>query len=221
MADKRSFMVRRWRLLLGTCVGIAAGVGAHFAGLLPGASTLVGWNVGCLTFLTPTGWLFAHADEEKVRRNACEEDESRIVILLLVLFAVAASFGAIVVALREAKGAHAESPLLVAGAILTIAMSWLLVQAIFCIHYAHKYFGDRNDDGHVDRGLKFEGDQPSSYMDFVYVSVCMGATFQVSDFNTTNTRFRNLVTLHALVAFAFNTLVLALGVNIAASLMGQ
>jgi uncharacterized membrane protein len=221
MAERRSFLLRRWRLLLGAAAGLGAGVGAHAAGLLPGASSLVGWNIGCLVFLIPTAWLFIHAREPEVRRRACEEDESRAVILLLVLLAVAISFAAIVVALREAKDAHARSPLLVGGAILTIVMSWLLVQTIFCIHYAHKYFGDRDDDGRADRGLKFDGDQPSTYQDFFYVAVCMGATFQVSDFSCTNTHFRNLVTLHALVAFAFNTLVLALGVNIAASLMGQ
>ena len=49
----------------------------------------------------------------------------------------------------------------------------------------------------------------------------MGATFQVSDFSLTNTRFRNLATVHALVAFGFNTLVLALGVNIVSNLLGQ
>ena len=48
----------------------------------------------------------------------------------------------------------------------------------------------------------------------------MGATFQVSDFSTTNTRFRDVITVHALVAFAFNTLVIALGVGIVGNLLG-
>ena len=221
MADRRSLLVRRWRLSLGCVVGAVAGVGAHMLGLLPGASTLVGWNLGCITFLVPTVWMFTHAGENEVRRAACEEDESRFVILALVLLAAAFSFAAVIIAQKEAKDSHDHTAWPVALSIATIALSWLVTQAIFAIHYAHKYFGDSNDDGRVDRGVKFEGDAPSNYMDFAYMAVCMGATFQVSDFNTLNTSFRNLITLHALVAFAFNTLVLALGVNIAASLMGQ
>ena len=171
--------------------------------------------------LLPTGWKFLRTPEAGVRKNACEEDENRAVISALVLASAASSFGAIVVALREAKGSHGGSGWLAFLSISTIVLSWLMVQTIFTIHYAHKYFGDDDDDGTVNRGIKFEGDPPSTYQDFFYIAVCMGATFQVSDFNLTNTSFRNLVTAHALVAFAFNTLVLALGVNIVGNLMGQ
>ena len=219
---KRNLLVRRWRLFLALPVGLAVGLAAdRLGGMLPGASALVGWIAACLAYLAPTLWMFVHAPESDVRRNACEEDENRFIISGLVLSAAAISFAAIVVALREAKGSHGGSPLLVLLSIGTIVCSWLVVQAIFTVHYAHKYFGDRDDDGRTDRGLTFQGDPPSNYMDFLYIAVCLGATFQVSDFNLTNTSFRNLVTAHALVAFGFNTLVLALGVNIVGNLMGQ
>lgn len=221
MAQKRGFLARRWRLLLAALVWVAGGVGAHAAGLLPGASVLIGWNLACVAYLVPTGWTLLRAGEEEVRRNACDEDENRAVIMALVLTAAASSFAAVVVALQEAKGSHAGSGWLAFLSISTIVLSWLVVQAIFAIHYAHKYFGDRDDDGKVDRGIKFAGDPPSTYRDFIYISVCMGATFQVSDFSLTNTSFRNLATAHALVAFGFNTLVLALGVNIVGNLLGQ
>lgn len=218
--QKRGFLVRRWRIFLALVVGIAAAAVAHIAGALPGAATLIGWNVACVTFLVPTGWILLRDDEEACRRRAGEEDENRFVILGLVMAAATASFAAIVVALRESKGHHSPAWLVVIS-ISTIVLSWLVVQAVFCLHYAHMYFGDRDSDGSADRGVKFEGAQPSTYRDFIYIAVCMGATFQVSDFNTTTTRFRNLITVHALVAFAFNTLVLALGVNIVGNLMGQ
>ena len=218
--EKRPLWVRRWRLIFALAVGLVTGFGARAAGFLPGASTLIAWNVAALAFLIPTGWLLVREDEAQCRRRAAEEDENRFVMLSVVLGAATASFGAIVIALRESKG-HNSPAWLIFLSISTIVLSWLIVQAIFCLHYAHMYFGDSDDDGSVDRGVKFEGAQPSTYRDFIYIAVCMGATFQVSDFNTTTTRFRNLITAHALVAFAFNTLVLALGVNIVASLMGQ
>lgn len=216
----RGFLAKRWRVLLATIVGVAAGFAANALGLLPGAAALVGWNMAAVAFLIPTGMMLLYDDEADVRRRAAAEDESRFVITGLVLTAVAVSFAAIVVALRESKSHHSPG-WLVFLSISTIVLSWLVVQAIFSLHYAHSYFGDADDDGGADRGIKFEGDQPSTYRDFVYISVCMGATFQVSDFSITNTRFRNLITVHALVAFGFNTLVLALGVNIVGNLMGQ
>ncbi len=51
--------------------------------------------------------------------------------------------------------------------------------------------------------------------------MCIGASGQVSDFNITSSSLRRLVTLHALLAFFFNTAVLALGINILATLIGQ
>jgi uncharacterized membrane protein len=69
--------------------------------------------------------------------------------------------------------------------------------------------------------VKFPGDAPTTHHDFFYMAVCIGASAQVSDFNITNTSFRRLVTTHSLVAFFFNTLVLALGINIIATVIGQ
>ncbi len=218
---KRGFLERRWRVLLGLTVWIAGGLAAHAVGLKPGAASLIGWNLACVAYLVPTFWTIVKADGETVKRTACEEDEQRSVMMTLVLVAVASSFASVIVALREAKGSHGGSDWLAVMAISTIVLSWFVVQSIFTLHYAHKYFGDGDDDGEMDRGIKFTGDPPETYRDFWYVAVCMGATFQVSDFSLTKTSFRNLATAHALVAFGFNTLVLALGVNIVSNLLGQ
>ena len=97
----------------------------------------------------------------------------------------------------------------------------MTIQVQFTLHYAHRYFGDRDGDGSADQGIKFPGEDPCSYRDFLYAAVCVGATCQVSDFNITHRRYRDLVTAHAVLAFVYNTMVLALGINIFASLMGQ
>ena len=63
------------------------------------------------------------------------------------------------------------------------------------------------------------GNARPDYWDFVYFSFVIGMTSQVSDVGVTSTRIRRTVTAHGVVAFAFNAALLALSVNIAASVI--
>lgn len=204
-------------------MGVAGGYAAHACGLKPGVAGLIGWISGAVAFLIPTWAMFLRDDEARVRRRAGREDETPWAITSVILAALLASLGAIVVALHEGKAKGSDlNPLelaLLAGA--TLISGWLVLQSLFTLHYAHRYFGDRDGDGTADEGIKFPGEPPRTYRDFIYVAICVGATFQVSDFNITNARFRNLVTAHAALAFFFNTMVLAFGINILGSLVGQ
>ena len=119
------------------------------------------------------------------------------------------------------KGQGAEPPWIVGLSGITLVLSWLVVQCLYTLHYTHRYFGDRDDDGAPDGGIDFPGAAPTTYRDFIYVAVCIGSTCQVSDFDITTAKFRNLVTSHALISFVFNTSVLALGINIIGNLLGQ
>jgi uncharacterized membrane protein len=227
MADHLMEQLReRGRILIAAVAGVAADFVAQKSGLPPGAAALVGWNGAALLFLGPTLAILLSADPEGLRRRASLRDERRTVMMGLILGAVAVSFGAIVVALRESRASAQHGGLHHPAAILalcvsTLVLSWAVVQSLFTLHYAHLYFGDRDGDKAPDEGIKFPGAPPTLYRDFLYVAVCIGATCQVSDFNITHRRFRDLVTVHALISFIFNTLVLALGVNIVGNLMGQ
>ncbi len=219
-----TFFRNRWRTLLAGVVGVAAGGWAINNGILTGAACMIGWNVAATVFLIPTGWLLLTSNADTVRAHAKAEDENRAVLMSVVLTAVGASLIAIVVALKESKlnANHGGEPAWIMGlSVLTLVQSWLVVQSLFTLHYTHRYFGDQDDDGLPDGGIEFPGAAPSTYQDFIYVSVCIGATCQVSDFNITSTKFRNLVTAHAVITFVFNTMVLALGINIIGNLMGQ
>jgi uncharacterized membrane protein len=226
MSRVLTLCAHRWRLLLGAAGGLAAGLAASRADILPGAAPLIGWVSGAALYLSTTVWMFFTTDEATVRRHAALEDENRGILTGLVLAAAVASLGVTALALKGAKvfGAeHLESAQtwILVLAVSTLVLSWLLTQCLFVLHYAHRYFGDRDADGAVDGGIEFPGEPPRTYRDFIYVAVCIGATSQVSDFNITTSRFRLLVTLHALFAFAFNTMVLALGINILAGLVGH
>ncbi len=216
----------RWRLILAIVGGVAAALTFRFDDHVPQAAPLVGWVVGAAIFVVTTVWMFLTTNEAALRRHAAREDENRGILTSMVLTAVGASLAVAIFALREGKAlsahpnAQGEFWLLgLAGS--TLVLSWLIAQCLFVLHYAHRYFGDSDQDGVINGGIDFPGDPPKSYRDFIYVAICVGATCQVSDFDITTSRFRGLVTAHALFAFAFNTMVLALGINILAGLLGQ
>jgi uncharacterized membrane protein len=214
----------RWRTLLAGAAGVAGGLLSYGYGLLVGSSFLIGWNLAAAFFVLTTGWLLLTSDETQVRERAKLDDEDRAVLMSVVLGAVGASMVGIVVALKEAKlhaGQGGEPPWIIGLSVSTMVLSWLVVQCLYTLHYTHRYFGDRDSDGVPDGGIEFPGAPPTTYRDFIYVSVCVGATCQVSDFNITTSKFRNLVTTHAVITFVFNTMVLALGINIIGNLMGQ
>lgn len=208
-------IVRHWRLGAGVVAGVAGWFGAKVLGWPGAAPALAAWVAGAAIFLALTWRLFLTADEARVRDRAAAEDEKTPVLLVVILMAVVASLVGIVMAMIEAKsGTRFETGLVAALAGLTLVSSWLVLQTVFVIHYAHRHFG-----GDPKQAFGFAGEPPSSYLDFVYLSFCIGATFQVSD-NTVNTsRLRNLITAHAAVAYFYNTAILALGINIIAGLV--
>jgi len=220
-----ALILHRWRLFVAVAGGVAAGWAAAYR-LLPGSAPLVGWVAFAAIFLVTTGWMLLTTDEATVRHNAAQEDENKGILTTLVLAAVAASVAVALMALRDAKfltsrHMQGDQGWVLALSISTLVLSWLLAQCLFTLHYAHRYFGDTNTDGEPDGGIKFPGDPPRTYRDFIYVAVCVGATCQVSDFNITSSRIRGLVTAHALFSFAFNTMIVALGINILAGMLAQ
>jgi uncharacterized membrane protein len=100
-------------------------------------------------------------------------------------------------------------------ATVTIALSWAAVHTTFALHYAHDYYR-----GDQPGGLQFpSGDQHENadYWDFVYFAFVIGMTAQVSDVGITDKTIRRTATAHGIISFVFNTALLALMVNIAAS----
>jgi uncharacterized membrane protein len=102
-----------------------------------------------------------------------------------------------------------------------VISSWMLVHTVFSLRYAHTYYGDPDGPAgpqpHAG-GLEFPGDREPDYLDFAYFSFVIGMTFQVSDVVITSRDFRKLVLLHSMLAFGFNTVILALAINTVAAL---
>jgi uncharacterized membrane protein len=202
------------RLLISIVLGIAIFL------VLPGAwprvpRMLLAWDAGLLIYLVAAFVMMARATDTHLKEHsAAQEDEGAFALLFLTVGAVAVSLVAIFVELAGAKnGAGGGYGLRVALAIATVLLSWLFTHTIFALHYAYDFYGD----GHRAKGLQFPDDNAPDYWDFIYFSMVIGMTFQVSDVQVTNKGIRRLVVAHGLVSFLFNTAVVALTVNMAAN----
>jgi uncharacterized membrane protein len=154
-----------------------------------------------------------------MKARSARADDGGAVILVLILIAILASFAAMTGLAGEAKEApKAEKWMYLGLAGATLFISWLVTQVVFTIHYAHRHYA-RNQDGTDTPSLTFPNDDAPDYWDFFYFATSIGATSQTSDVSIRTKEMRRLVTLHAVVSFFFNTMVLAITINIAAGLI--
>lgn len=149
-----------------------------------------------------------------IKKNADKEDGSKTFVFSMILLASFASMFAVVVLISKKLHGLNEEVFLPAS-IAGMLFSWLLVHTIFVFHYAHMYY----KNGKRGTGLDFPGDEEPDYMDFAYFSFVMGCTFQVSDVAVSSKAIRRTALFHGMLAFALNTFVVALTINIIAGLM--
>ena len=175
---------------------------------------LVGWDTAVAVYLVLAFFMMARSNIQIIKNRAAEEDEGQLAILMLTVIAAVASLAAIVVELSSSAlpgGGRRASHILLAS--LTIMLSWFFIHIMFALHYAHEFYAAT--DG---RGLAFPGDEHSpDYWDFLYFSLVIGMTSQVSDVGVVKKEIRRTVAAHGVISFFFNVALFALTVNIAAS----
>ena len=197
-----------------TFIAIAIGIAAFV--VLPGSIRLVtriliAWDIFVGLYLLLVYTMVLRSGLTHIRRNAILQDEGRFLILLVTALGAFASIAAIVFELGDSHRSASGLTL----ATITIVLSWAAVHTQFALHYAHEYYG-----GDKPGGLQFpSGDkrEDADYWDFVYFSFVIGMTAQVSDVGITDKTIRRTATVHGIISFVFNTALLALMVNIAAS----
>lgn len=205
------------KLVIAVAVGIAVAALAPFD-MRQSSRLLIGWNAGIALYLVLVHSLIWRCDIDRLRRRASEQDEGALAILLLTAAATLASFVAIVFELARTKDvSHSQVVVHALLALATILLSWAFVHTIFAIHYAHEYYGERRD-GKIG-GLAFPGDEEPDYRDFLYFSLVVAMTSQVSDVAITSKVIRRIVNLHGVLSFFFNVTVLALTVNVVSNLI--
>jgi uncharacterized membrane protein len=205
------------RLFIAVVVGLAA------TAMLPAdwwlsTRLLTGWNVGLTLYLALVHSVIWRCDVERLRRRAKEQDEGGFAILLMSMAATLATLVAIVFELggtKQAGSAYAVVHVLLA--MTTTVLSWGFMHTIFSLHYAHEYYGEGRDK--KIGGLNFPGENEPDYLDFLYFSLVVGMTSQVSDVAITSRSIRRVAALHGALSFFFNLTVLALTVNMISNLL--
>jgi uncharacterized membrane protein len=213
-----TILMARPRLLICAVLGLLTPY------LLPAALELhtitrfiIGWNVGACLYLGMAAHMMFWSTHERMRKRAMQEDEGRILVLTLVICAAVASIGAIVAELAVAKTMQGTMRYAhIALTLLTILTSWAFTQVMFALHYAHDYYAAeiRGNGG----GLDFPGNHLPDYGDFLYFSCVIGTSGQTADVSFTSRIMRRTGLVHCVLAFFFNTTLVALMINIASGL---
>ena len=208
-----------WRTSLSTLAGVVA-FAVLPSGLKAVTRSVLAWDIAAATMLALALVMFLQdSDQGDMRVHAQRQEEGEWTIFAMTLAAVGFSFVALTSQLKIVKDAQPglkDGIVMLVGA--TLAVSWLVTHVLFALRYAHEYYTGPEHSG-VDGGLEFPGDTTPDYWDFMYFSLVLGMTFQVSDVQITSKKLRRLATVHGLVGFLFNTVIVALTVNIAAGMM--
>ncbi len=212
-------MAARPRLLVGMCCGILA------AFLLPGSldpatRAIVAWDIGVIVFLIGSAVLFLTEAGDRMAEDAAAQEEGEWTVFWLTVAAVAFSFAAII---EEFSNINTHPPnekywhfALVA---VTLLSSWLMTHTTFAFRYAHEYYQTDADEAGINGGLEFPDEKYPDYLDFFYFALVIGMTFQVADVGISSRTLRRLATAHGLLSFLFNTIILALTINLTAGLL--
>jgi uncharacterized membrane protein len=218
---------RQWIVRFGAMqrlgAALCAAAVAYF--LLPDSiawhARIVGtWDVGALAYLVFAWMLIVKSDTRMTRDHALSQDQSGYVIFLLVVGASCAcilAIGFVVGAIRDLPFWSRAADL--AMTVAALVSSWLLIQTVFAFHYAHRYYAGPSGETQAGAPLHFPGGRQPDYADFAYYSFVVGMTSQVSDVAVNSRSMRWLTMTHSILAFMFNIAVLALAINIFASVL--
>lgn len=208
-------------------LAIAAGVMLLAFFVLPVAlpaqtRALLAWNAGAWLFIALIVWMMAHDAHGSIRAHAAAEDENRWVLLLVGVLAVIAALAAIVAELGNARQAEGLAKAAHLGLVAaTILSAWTFIHLLFALHYAGEYFApdaatDSADD--TREGLGFPGGKEPGWSDFAYYSFVIACACATADVDTVSRAMRRTTLAHGIIAFLFNTVILALTINIGAGL---
>lgn len=177
------------------------------------------WNIFALALLALNWITFFTTTSHDIRNRAKVEDSSRIVIFSIVLVSTFASLLAVVLLLVTRSQKQEWKGLYLAVAITGMVLSWLLVHTIYTIRYAHLYYANHptRKEEHAG-GLDFPNEEKPDFIDFAYFAFVLGMTFQVSDVQVTAKGLRRLALMHGMLSFGYNTIIVALTINVVAGL---
>ncbi len=180
-------------------------------------AVLAGWDAAALTFLVSIWPIILRADSSNAEQWARREDETRGSATLLLLGAsVASLLGVGFVISLAGRESGPPRVLLIGVAVLTVVLSWTVVNTVYTLRYADLHFGSRAV------GIAFgdsAGQERPTYRDFAYVAFTIGMCYQVSDTTVRDSRIRRTVLFHALLSYLFGVVIVGGSVNLIAGLL--
>ncbi len=211
-------LIVRPRLLASVLVGIIIGFALPVS-WVPHVVTraLIAWNCAALLYFILALEMMARSTRAHMRSRARTQDEGRYTVLALVIASSIVTLFATALELSAAKDLHGTLKMIHVGlASATVFSTWFVNQTMFALHYAHDYYSDEAKRHH---GLSFPGDNMPDYFDFLYASAIIGTSGQTADVTFDTSAMRRIALIHSVLSFFFNTIVLALTINIAAGLL--
>ena len=198
-------------LIAGLIVALA------LAPFVPWGMTLVaGWDAAALTYLVTTWPVILRADSSLAAQLAAREDQTADSARALLVGASVASLLGVGYSLHLAgqqSGLHRVP--LIGVAVLTVVLSWTVVNTIYTLHYADQNF--RSERGGIEFG-DGDGKERPGYRDFAYVAFTIGMCYQVSDTTLRDPRIRRTVLGHAVLSYLFGVVIVAGSVNLISGL---
>jgi uncharacterized membrane protein len=209
----------RGALALASAVGVAAAV------LLRdriGYELLVAaaWDVAVLIFIVTMLVVTWRFDEAQMRSKVRHRAPSSLLVGLTACCAALFGIYALMLLVSASGDSDRHKALMLAVALLTTTLSWSLVHLLFALEYAKLFYIDPKgiDLSAPPAGLDFPGGHPPEYTDFLYFSFVIGVACQTADVDISSRPMRKMALIHGLIAFLFNTVILAATINVAAGL---
>jgi uncharacterized membrane protein len=182
---------------------------------------MIGWDCFSFCMIIISGVIFSSMRPRQIRVLAKTEDSGRIVVFFVVLTAILGSLLGVLLLLGNKEAWLLPKGVETAIYITGVVCSWVLLHSMFTYRYALLYYGDHPLDPDVRTvGLQIPNELWPDYLDFAYFSFVIGMTFQVSDIEISSRTIRRLALVHGLLSFLFNTVIVALTINVIVDLRG-
>jgi uncharacterized membrane protein len=179
---------------------------------------VAGWDAGALTVLSFVWAFILSTNSTETRCRAAAVDPGRTLAWALIILASSFSVFAGTYVMRHARAIEpVHGDLLVTLCLVAVATAWTLTQTAFTLRYAHLYY---RDDHEGVGGLTFPGEGRPDDFDFAYFAFTVGMCFQVSDVTINSRQIRRAALGHAMLSFAYNTVIVALVMNLLVGFLG-
>ncbi|MCX7281931.1 MAG: DUF1345 domain-containing protein [Alphaproteobacteria bacterium] len=208
-----TFLSRHVRFYIALACGLATVAISHLMGF--DAPLLAGGDVFYLIFLIICGVMIAGQKKADLKERAKSEDEGIAVVILITLATMGFFCDAVFTALSK-KHDLEVTPLILAG--IGAPLGWFVLHTVMAFHYADIHYFEDPDCADDDKDLEFPGRGDPGMWDFLYYSFVVGMTAQVSDVQVRTTVMRRATLLHGVVSFFFNTVFIAMAVNVGVTL---